>query len=640
MKKHFYVLALFLPLSLSAKVTVLNTSFEEYGDDGKPSGWTLTGKFGISQGAGHNGSGGLFWESDKPCGKLHVARQYIEGLKKGDIIEFSALVRKEGFKTAANQGAVFSIEMHDADGKWIRALYATMKRDQPDGEWTLIRSSGLVPDNAERVLIQIYVSGDSEGRVSWDNLVVKKVEIKPVSFLCTSAYRNLAVEGKVDLHAAIKMPDGTVGKPEGFFTWKDVDGNDVRTTAAMLSDKEASLTLDAAKLAMGKQTITFELTADGKMLGSAATDFTRVSELPERHVWIDGHGRCIVHGTPFFPLGMYWNPGKSHIADYTNGPFNCVVHYEMLAPHRLDFCQEVGLMSLSAIDRKLWKTASDTSLPQEETKAAREKLANSINAIKGHPALLGWYAGDEFEVTAVPNLCDLYSFITELDAGHPVYIVQDRHYDLREFTPTADVIGLDPYPVCQKPVKMVTEFMRKGREALFDSRPHWSVPQAFSWQWYRKNMQDIERFPTLAEMRSMNWQHIANGANGLLSFAFNCYFYPLNRQDWRTFWALTVEANREVAKMIPVLLSVEPAPRGEPDSEDLICRTWVKDGDLYLLACNLSEKPLYASVKLSGGAWKLSGTEVGTPASMADPSRVRFYFDPIGVSFLRLSKAE
>ncbi|HNX04613.1 MAG TPA: glycoside hydrolase family 2 TIM barrel-domain containing protein [Opitutales bacterium] len=639
MKKSLCAFVLFMPLALSAEVKVLNTSFEEY-DNGKPVGWTLGGKFGISKGAGHNGSGGLFWESDKPCGKLHVATQRIQGVKKGDIIEFSALARKEGFKTASSQGAVFSVEMRDSNDKWIRALYATMKRDQPDGEWTLIRSSGLVPDNAESAVIQIYVSGDSEGRVSWDNLVVRKVETKPVSFLCTSAYRNLAVDGKVDLHAATKIPDGTVGKPSGFFTWRDSDGNDVCTPAEVLSDGEASITLDVSKLAMGEQVITFDLKADGKTLGSASTDFTRVSELPDRHVWIDGHGRCIVDGSPFFPLGMYWNPGKSNMADFTNGPFNCVVHYEMLAPHRLDFCREAGLKSFSAIDHKLWKAANDASLPPEEMRAAREKLARAVNAIKNHPALLGWYVGDELEVTAVPSQCDLYGFLKKLDAGHPVYAVQDRTYDLREFTPTTDVIGLDPYPVCQKPVRMVTDFMRKGRKAMFDSRPHWSVPQAFSWQWYRANTQDIERFPTLAEMRSMNWQHIANGANGLLSFAFNCYFYPLNKQDWRTLWALTVEANREVAKMIPVLLSIEPAPLGEPASADLVCRTWVKDGDLYLLACNLSEKPLYTSVKLSDGAWKMSGAEVGTPAAMAGPSTVRFYLDPIGVSFVRLSKAD
>ena len=135
----------------------------------------------------------------------------------------------------------------------------------------------------------------------------------------------------------------------------------------------------------------------------------------------------------------------------------------------------------------------------------------------------------------------------------------------------------------------------------------------------------------------MNWQHIAGGANGLIPFSYYSQFYPLNKQDWRPFWAVSVASYREVARMVPVLLSVEPAPTPRPDSDDLSCRTWVKDGDLYLLACNLSPKPLYASVDLSSGSWTMAGTEVGTPAAMDGPAKVRFYMDPDGVSFVRLN---
>ena len=138
----------------------------------------------------------------------------------------------------------------------------------------------------------------------------------------------------------------------------------------------------------------------------------------------------------------------------------------------------------------------------------------------------------------------------------------------------------------------------------------------------------------------MNWQHIANGANGLFSFGYHSYFYPLNDQDWRPLWANAVASNREVEKMVPVLLSVEPAPAARPDTEELVCRTWVKDGELYLLACNISDKALYAAIDLSEGKWRMAGTEIGTPATMDGEAKVRFYLDPIGVSFVRLVRAE
>ena len=629
--------AVAVPFAAMADVSLQNAAFDQFSDGGKPEAWSLSGKFRIARGDGHNGSGGLCWESAEPCGKLHVARQRLQGVKPGDLLVFEMLVRKDGFKTAGSQGAVFSIEMRDENDKWIRALYATTKSVKTDGEWTRVRSSGMVPMNTRNAVVVIYVSGDSQGRVCWDNIVVGKVATDPVEFVCTSAYRDMAADGKVDFHSALNIPEKHSGsKVEAFFRWNGADGGVVRRQAGRLAKDEASITLDVAELTAGRQDVTCELLADGKVIGSSSTPFTRVAAIPRRNVWIDQHGRCIVNGKPFFPLGMYWNPNERQMAAYTNGPFNCVVHYEMMTPRKLYFCRAHGLMSLSAIDRKLWNAANDTSKP-DGIGSAMTRLVKAIDAIKDHPALLGWYVGDEVDVSRVKGQIALNRFIAEQDPGHPTYAVQDRTYDLRRFLPTADVIGLDPYPVAHKPVRMVTDFMREGRKALFGARPFWSVPQAFSWQWYRAEAKDTERCPTFAEMRSMNWQHIANGANGLFSFAYHCYFYPLNKQDWRPLWALAVAANREVAKMIPVLLSVDPAPSAKGDSEDLVCRTWMKGGDLYLLVCNISDKPLYASADLSAGSWRMSGVEVGSPGAMDGERRVRFYLDPIGVSFVRLS---
>jgi hypothetical protein len=96
--------------------------------------------------------------------------------------------------------------------------------------------------------------------------------------------------------------------------------------------------------------------------------------------------------------------------------------------------------------------------------------------------------------------------------------------------------------------------------------------------------------------------------------------------------------HQDVKDMIPVLLSVEPALSVTVESGDLACRTWVKDGELYLLACDISGKPGDATVRISSGAWKMLGAELGSPASMADPSVVSFFLDAYGVSFVRLGR--
>lgn len=617
-------LSAMLVACVNAEIQVQNTSFDQYDAKGRTVGWALTGNFRTSKGEGHNGSSGLVWESKKPCGNLHTAIQRIIGVAPGDMLEFQALVRKDGFKTAANQGSVFSIEMRDANDKWICARYAVMKRDQPNGEWTLVKSSAVVPQNAKNAVIMIYVSGDSYGKVSWDNVVVKRVDAKPVKTVVSSAYQSMAVNGKVSFHAALRISDDFADKScSAVFVRKNAIGVSERIPAATFSRNGASVEFNVADMAMGSQEISCELCVNGKVIDKASTSFTRVERLPSRLVYIDSHGRCIVQGKPFFPLGIYWNPNEKQLGIVKDSPFNCAIHYEMMTKERLDFCEKVGILTFSSFDRKLFDDD-------------RGKLARHIESVRRHPALLGWYLGDEVEAVKAPYQKEVYDFFRGKDPDHPCYIVQDRTYDLREFADAADVFGLDPYPVSQKSVNTVTKFMRDGMAALFGSKPMWSVPQAFSWQWYRPAMQDIERFPSAAEMRSMNWQHIAGGANGLISFALNSFFYPSNKYDWRPLWAQVVEVNREIARLIPVLLSVEDAPRAAPDSTDMVCRTWVKDGELFLLACNLSEKPLYASAMLSGGDWKVVGTEVGTPATSDGSRRVRFYLNPIGVSLVRL----
>ena len=621
-----------------------NGAFERT-SDGKAEEWSLTGCFHAGSNLGHNGNGGLVWEAAARQGKLHVARQVLKGVKAGDTVKMSALVKKDGFKTDSTQGAVMSIEWHDKDDKWIKALYA-VTRMVPDGEWTPIQATGIMPANAKSAVMMIYVSGDSVGKVSWDNVHVEKAMAAPVSFVTTSIYRNMASSGKADFHAAIAVPDSAVGKKiSANFTWRDDCGESHCVPATRLTADEACIELDVGKMAKGTQTVTCALYADGERLGLETVDFTRVEKIPSRHVWIDEHGRCIADGRPFFPIGMYWNPDRRKIAKddnteldwFTNGPFNCVIHYEMMDRRRLDYCQSLGLKTLNAIDNRIRRCATGRFTEPYSRDEAQKLLNERIAAVKDHPALLGWYIGDEVDAGAIPHQRKLYQLVKAADEHHPIYGVQDRTYDLRPFANTMDVLGLDCYPVCQKPVSEVSKMMRDGQEAVFGTLPTWGVPQAFDWAWYGPGREKIERFPSLAEMRSMNWQYIANGANGLFLFAFNCYFYPLCKDDWRPRFALACEGAREVARLADVLLSVEPAPKGGLNSSQAVCRTWAKDGKVYVLVCNLANRPQDVTVELDAGSWCMDGTELGTPATMAGPRTVSFYLDAIGVSLVRLN---
>ena len=92
--------------------------------------------------------------------------------------------------------------------------------------------------------------------------------------------------------------------------------------------------------------------ANGKVLASATNVFTRVDKLPERKVWIDSHNRFIVHGKPFFSIGMSWDEVMSRSTNrtewldlYATGPFNTVNTYiRDLDKSDLDFFHSRGMM--------------------------------------------------------------------------------------------------------------------------------------------------------------------------------------------------------------------------------------------------------------------------------------------------------
>ena len=71
--------------------------------------------------------------------------------------------------------------------------------------------------------------------------------------------------------------------------------------------------------------------------------------------------------------------------------------------------------------------------------------------------------------------------------------------------------------------------------------------------------------------------------------------------EFRRVWEDVKVAYEDVAARIPLLLSVEPAPKVVKVPEDVVARTWTKDGETWLLVVNRNAKPTAGKVVLAGG---------------------------------------
>lgn len=134
---------------------------------------------------------------------------------------------------------------------------------------------------------------------------------------------------------------------------------------------------------------------------------------------------------------------------------------------------------------------------------------------------------------------------------------------------TFDVIGTDPYPI-NAPYNASSTFgqaAKVGREVdlslagIDKARPLWEVIQAHNLRDYNKGCTGC-RTPSANEERSMAWQAICRGANGIVYYSF----FDIKRNDdvsFATEWGVLKDVAAEIDKFSPMLLSDEgsaPAP--------------------------------------------------------------------------------
>lgn len=346
---------------------------------------------------------------------------------------------------------------------------------------------------------------------------------------------------------------------------------------------------DAVSLPEGRYTVA------AAMAGAPAVtcELRKLPHLPGE-VWLDARGNPYVDGEPFLPFGWYGapfdkEPGMTAVVTYG-------IWSDVSAIRRvLDRAQDAGkkLVLTPFHGEKRW----DDPIKEEARKGAftpahAKRVRYVINAIKDHPAILGWYMADEPEGRAhsVEWYKAAYALLREIDPYHPCIMLNYGLHGIRTYYEGCDVLMPDCYPVfredgtTRKPLWALTEWTETARGL----RPTWLVPQVFDWDGVG-DFTSPGRPPTFDEARNQIWQVLAAGARGVLMFSY---------LGSRTSCALRIGP----AYIAREVLAFKPAFFGEELTRELRVETSPSDehfasellrfgDDLLLIAVNTSSEP-------------------------------------------------
>jgi len=620
---------------------VRNPGFETRTAAGTTENWTERKPvYCFGDGLGRAGSRGLAFDNSDPNYYSFPAQNIA--LQPGRCYAYEVWVRTENL-VGSESGATVCMEWSAADGKWIGGDYAEGIRGTSDG-WQKVQGyTQAIPTNAARITIAPYVRRGMTGKAWFDDLKVTRYDPPLVDAVSASCYRQTSAGGPLTFSAGLRLTEAgvKVDEVEGSFDFTGADGKLVRRAKPdALGHDRATLGVNASDFEVGDYTVRFTLsTRDGTSKGMAETRFCRVKTLPERHVYIDAHRRLIVAGNPFFPLGMYWSGVKEpELATYAKGPFNCLMPYGSPNTNQMEACHARGLKVIYSIKDFYSGTKWAPSGMRTEADEQRE-IRKRVDAFRHHPALIAWYINDELPLTLIDRLTARQRLMESLDPDHPTWVVLYQYNQVGAYLPSFDVIGTDPYPIPDRPAGMALQWTRATRDQTHNARAVWQVPQVFDWGAYRKgDEREKTRAPTLSEMRSMAWQCIAAGANGLVFYSFFDLYKMNGRDPFEKRWAEVCAMAGEIKRYIPVILSDGPAPALTCEGPASVeTRVWRFGPDLYLLAVNSGAEPAAATVSVEG-TWHGVHAEFGAPPASKGGGRLVFAFAPLEPVLVRLTR--
>jgi hypothetical protein len=490
-------------------------------------------------------------------------------------------------------------------------------------DWTQLSQGGIAVSEPGPYKVTVGAYGAPDGSAWFDEITLTARRKPPLDvYLLYPNFRGMLFEGRpqvvrVAIGAAqgarvrlalLEEPGGAVAR-ERVVTGPgtvELDAAGLRGTAWLL---RAEL-LDAAGAATARY-------PDHRIVRVSA----RSRE--DLRVWYDERNVLYMDGKPAFVLGLYTTGGYSTTrATYAQGdngwgitkmseaPVNMLINYHLgraPIPALSTYMDELSSRGIRYLQTVNFYYRDDPQYKEIDYPAAREGeealnrwVAKTLSA---HPGFAGFYTADERPADIVPRVFTQYRVLAAAAPGTVTYAVLGDGLERQapQWRDAVDVMGLDPYPVVQpsgrNDLAMVGEWTRIGQDAVKGARPVWMVIQYFP-------LTTAGGWPTAAEIKTMSWMAIIEGARGLLywSWGEKGLAWVRDPREREQKWADLVKITKEIHALEPVLLAPDVSVvTGGPAAVRVLGKRGA-DGARYVFAYNTGAAPVTATWTLAAPA--------------------------------------
>ena len=474
--------------------------------------------------------------------------------------------------------------------------------------------------------LEIVLSSLSDGKVQFDDFDIKEVELKAEKFfnvvLKSPYFRNnfYASRPEKEVRGTVTFPEEMANCTVSFNGKKQILKN---------TGKAVEFVFPAAKLAVGKYPLVFS--GKSRNGGNIVEKIIITKLAPGKNEVVIGADRKLyVNGKRFFffRLGsgrfpaVTWPFGMHDVADYYLKRTGLSVMFPLYmdgVKAFLDECQKKGVKGVCRIDCVgTWMRTKDEAKFRQYWQGELKKL----EAIKDHPALIGYYPYDEPLWNGIPEKMMEYTYdsLKKLDPYHPVFLVEAPRGMPENWKPYAqycDIFAIDIYPVGspkhsglpEKGMRCVGEYTRLCYEAMKNHGTVEMVLQGFSWGNAKRTPAERKKmpYPTRDEFRFMSFDALLHGAVNLGYYAHRNYDPAFEKVMFEELCLLSrIEQIRLNGKKTT---GVYPAAKG------VMTASYRFDGVDYIIVHNRSDKAGYVELNLSGKKLYQMGFGKGVPVS-------------------------